>query len=116
MPAARQNRSKLADTSSQALPTAPIFVEGNARQALRAATYAGPALWDNLVISAASARACIIATDKTRGKVGRLPSRSDSVGTDGAFVGGVEIVGVGLWSVTLAAVESASSYKLFLIK
>src|SRR6202163_35725 len=30
MPAARQNRSKLADTSSQALPTAPIFVEGNA--------------------------------------------------------------------------------------
>src|ERR1700683_3997734 len=29
MPAARQNRSKLADTSSQALPTAPIFVEGN---------------------------------------------------------------------------------------
>jgi hypothetical protein len=30
MPAARQNRSKLADTSSQALPTTPIFVEGNA--------------------------------------------------------------------------------------
>src|ERR1700683_2196247 len=30
MPAARQNPSKLADTSSQALPTAPIFVEGNA--------------------------------------------------------------------------------------
>jgi hypothetical protein len=29
MPAARQNRSKLADTSSQALPTALIFVEGN---------------------------------------------------------------------------------------
>src|SRR5208337_2155137 len=29
MPAARQNRSKLADTSSQALTTAPIFVEGN---------------------------------------------------------------------------------------
>src|SRR5450755_621100 len=29
MPAARQNRSKLADTSSQALPTAPIFVDGN---------------------------------------------------------------------------------------
>src|ERR1700685_4045716 len=29
MPAARQNRSKLADTSSQALPTTPIFVEGN---------------------------------------------------------------------------------------
>jgi hypothetical protein len=29
MPAARQNRSKLADTSSQALPTAPTFVEGN---------------------------------------------------------------------------------------
>src|SRR5271170_3934473 len=29
MPAARQNRSKLADTSSQALPTAPISVAGN---------------------------------------------------------------------------------------
>ena len=30
MPAARQNRSKLADTSSQALPTAPISVGGKA--------------------------------------------------------------------------------------
>src|SRR5208282_4608264 len=28
-PAAKQNRSKLADISSQALPTAPIFVAGN---------------------------------------------------------------------------------------
>src|ERR1039458_5474012 len=30
MPAVRQNRSKLVDTSSQALPTAPISVRGKA--------------------------------------------------------------------------------------
>src|SRR6516162_2826032 len=30
MPAVKQNRSKLADTSSQALPTAPAFIGGKA--------------------------------------------------------------------------------------